>query len=210
MDFVADRNAMVDQQLIARGIHDRRVLAAMRTVPREMFVPRELRAQAHTDQPLPIGGGQTISQPYIVAVLLEALRLRGGETVLEVGTGSGYSAAVLSHLVDNVVTIERDPELAESARRALRRYGVESVRVLTGDGTKGYPEGAPYDGIAVHALADKVPRPLLEQLAVGGRMVIPVAGKGADHLMTYVRTVDGFARRTMEAVQFVPLVPDDR
>src|SRR5215213_7536285 len=181
-DFAALRSEMVERQLRRRGIEDERVLAAMGAVPREAFVPPRLRRRAYADSALPIGEGQTISQPWIVAAICQALRLEGGERVLEVGTGSGYSAAVLSRLAGEVVGVELQPVLADGARRTLAELGVGNVEVVVGDGGAGLPERAPFDAIAVHAAAPAVPRELLDQLADGGRLVAPVAAGEADML----------------------------
>src|SRR3972149_378418 len=168
------RERMVDEQLGGRDISDRRVLEAMRFVPRHRFVPQDAAELAYLDAPLPIGYRQTISQPYIVALMSQLLRLRGDETVLEVGTGSGYQAAVLGRLARRVYTVERIPELAESAKRALAGLELDNVEVCVADGSAGLPEAAPFDGILVAAAAPKAPRPLLDQLAEGGRLVVPV------------------------------------
>src|SRR5712691_1668640 len=168
----AARSRMVDTQLRRRDVVDERVLAAMERVPRELFVPENLRARAYDDAALPIGDGQTISQPYMVARICEALSLHGGEHVLDVGTGSGYQAAVLAELASKVDTIERIPELAESARANLAAAGYERVRVHVGDGTRGLPEGAPFDAIAVAAAAPELPLRLYEQLRPRGRLVV--------------------------------------
>jgi len=171
------RRRMVSEQLSARNIRDRRVLAAMGAVPRHRFVPEEHRHLAYSDGPLPIGGGQTISQPYIVALMTQLLLLDGKETVLEIGTGSGYQAAVLAYLAQQVHTIERQSGLAERARAALTNLGIMNVAVHLGDGSLGLPEHAPYQAILVTAAAPEVPRLLLEQLAEGGRLVLPVGGR---------------------------------
>jgi protein-L-isoaspartate(D-aspartate) O-methyltransferase len=173
-DWDEQRARMVRTQIAARGISNERVLEAMRAVPRHLFVPEIMRADAYRDGPLPIGSGQTISQPYIVAAMTELVDPKAGDRVLEIGTGSGYQAAVLSGLVEKVYSIEILPELAERARRALAALGYENVVVVTGDGYKGLPEEAPFDGIVVTAAPKEVPKPLLEQLRVGGRLVIPV------------------------------------
>jgi protein-L-isoaspartate(D-aspartate) O-methyltransferase len=172
----AQRRRMVEEQLRRQGIDDPRVLEAMARVPREEFVPASLREAAYEDSPLPIGSGQTISQPFTVAFMCQSLRLRGGEKVLEVGTGSGYGAAVLSLLAPSVYTVERLPSLAASARERLDRLGFRNVEVVEGDGTLGLPGAAPFDAIVVTAGAEALPLPYLEQLAEGGRLVIPLAG----------------------------------
>lgn len=200
------RDRMIRRQLVARGIDDERVLAAMRDVPREAFVPKERRQRAYSDEALPIGLGQTISQPYIVALILQSMALRGTELVLEVGTGSGYSAALLSRLAAHVVSIERLAVLAESARRRLAEVGARNVEVIHGDGARGWPALAPYDAIAVHALAPELPHALVDQLAPGGRLVIPLRAALGGVLTLYARTESGLDRTHLAAVAFVPLV----
>jgi protein-L-isoaspartate(D-aspartate) O-methyltransferase len=203
-DWSALREEMVKQQIEARGVENPRVLEAMRRVPRHLFVPEAHRGKAYQDHPLPIGQGQTISQPYIVAVMTELLDPQPGDRVLEIGTGSGYQAAVLSRLVAKVYTIEIIPELAEGARIALAAEGHENVEVITGDGYRGLPDRAPFDGIVVTAAPEKVPEPLIEQLAEGGRLVIPVGGWSQD-LRVLERTEEGIRTRTIFPVRFVPL-----
>jgi protein-L-isoaspartate(D-aspartate) O-methyltransferase len=213
-DFAKQRAAMVERQLRRRGIGDERVLEAMAAVPRDRFVPTSERRRSYNDSALPIGYGQTISQPWIVAAICEALALDGDERALEIGTGSGYSACVLSRLAREVVTIERIPELAAEAREVLAELGVTNVEVVVGDGSAGLPERAPFEGIAVHATAPDAPASLLEQLSVGGRLVVPIASDGADILTVYTRTskeVDlrtgsGLERRNLGPVRFVPLI----
>ena len=173
---------MVDSQLRARGIADERVLDAMLRVPRHEFAPERYRDQAYEDHPLPIGEGQTISQPYIVAVMLEALALSPTDKVLEVGTGSGYVTALLAELAAQVFSVERHPALADAARELLARMGYTNVRVVVGDGSQGFAEGAPYDAIIVSAAAAEVPPALLSQLAEGGRMIIPIGGADSQQL----------------------------
>lgn len=197
---------MVERQLRRRGIADKRVLAAMRRVPRELFVPLSLRGEAYDDAALPIGWDATISQPFMVAAIAELLGLEGGERVLDVGTGSGYQAAVLAELADEVVGIERVPELAERARRALADAGHPEVDVRTGDGTLGVPDRAPYDAIAVAAAAGEVPPALYEQLAEGGRLVVPVGPRRGQRLERIVRTAAGPRVERSVACRFVPLV----
>jgi protein-L-isoaspartate(D-aspartate) O-methyltransferase len=203
-DWSVLREEMVKQQIEARGVTNPRVLEAMRRVPRHLFVPEAHRGKAYRDHPLPIGHGQTISQPYIVAVMTELLDPQPGDRVLEIGTGSGYQAAVLSRLVAKVYTIEIIPELAEGARIALAAEGHENVEVITGDGYGGLPDRAPFDGIIVTAAPEKVPEPLIEQLAEGGRLVIPVGGWSQD-LRVLERTEEGIRTRTIFPVRFVPL-----
>ena len=189
-----------------RGIADARVLAAMAAVPREQFVPEELRSRAYDDRALPIGHGQTISQPFMVATLCAALELEGGERVLDVGTGSGYQAAVLAELAAEVITIERVPELAEQARARLERAGYGSVEVHVGDGTLGCRERAPYDGIAVAAAAPMVPEALYEQLALGGRIAVPVGSRREQWLEVVTRAPGAPERRRTVPCVFVPLL----
>ena len=194
---------MVERQLRHRGIDDDRVLAAMSEVPRHRFVPEEVARDAYRDGALPIGEGQTISQPWIVAFMAQLLELKGDELVLEVGTGSGYGAAVLSRLASHVVTIERHPALAEGARTVIAELGYSNVEVLTGDGTDGVPERAPFDGISVTATAEgQPPRALFEQLAPQAALVIPVRVDGDERLVRYR---DGAAEASVP-VRFVPLV----
>ena len=207
MDGAARREQLVQHYIAARGIHDPRVLAAMAAVPREVFVPEELRELAYEDRPLPIAAGQTISQPYVVAWMIEALVLRGDESVLEVGTGSGYAAAVLSHVARHVCTIERHPELAEVARERLRRLAIHNVEVRVGDGTLGWPERAPFGAIVVTAGGPDLPRALLEQLAIGGHLVIPVGLDRDQELVRITRLHHAsFRREDLGAVSFVPLI----
>jgi protein-L-isoaspartate(D-aspartate) O-methyltransferase len=204
----ADRERMIERHLVARGIRDPGVLQAMREVPREAFIAGELTEFAYEDVPLPIEAGQTISQPYIVAEMIVALGLVAGARVLEVGTGSGYAAAVLSRIAREVYTIERHAELADAATRRLRALGYDDVHVLHGDGTLGWAEHAPYDGIVVAAGGPDVPQPLLEQLAVGGRLVIPIGPTPREQtLLRVTRTgADSYAREDLGAVRFVPLI----
>jgi protein-L-isoaspartate(D-aspartate) O-methyltransferase len=207
-DFVALRHAMVDVQLAARDIRDPAVLAAMRTVPREAFVPPDLSECAYDDGPLPIGAGQTISQPYVVAFMIAAAAPEAGDRALEIGTGSGYSAAVLASVVEEVYTVERMAGLAESAVRRLAGLGHRNVHVRCGDGTLGWPDHAPYDVIIVTAGGPRVPPALLAQLAAGGRLVMPVGGdRFFQRLVRCSRQADGrVVRETMEPVAFVPLI----
>lgn len=208
-DFDDRRARMVERQLRRRGIEDGRVLAAMGEVPREVFVPERERRRAYADSALPIAEEQTISQPWIVAAICQALRLEGQELVLEVGTGSGYSAAVLSRLAAHVVGIERHATLAADAERALGSLGTANVEVFVGDGTRGVPERAPFDAIAVHATAPGPPRSLIEQLADGGRLVIPISVGEADMLTLFER--DGVELRSEEIApcRFVPLLGEE-
>jgi protein-L-isoaspartate(D-aspartate) O-methyltransferase len=199
------RDAMVRDQIEARGVRDPRVLAALRAVPRERFVPVGERDAAYDDGPLPIGHGQTISQPYIVAIMTELVRPEPGDRVLEIGTGSGYQAAVLAKLVQRVYSIEIVPELASRARSTLSELGVENVEVFVGDGYRGLPEQAPFDGILLTAAPREVPQPLLDQLALGGRLVAPVGGFDQE-LRVLERTAEGVTTETLFPVRFVPLV----
>jgi protein-L-isoaspartate(D-aspartate) O-methyltransferase len=200
------RFLMVQQQLRERDIGDERVLVAMERVPRELFVPSELHGRAYEDAALPIGSGQTISQPYMVARICEALALTGREHVLDVGTGSGYHAAVLAELAAEVDTIERIPELAERARRILAAAGYERVRVHVGDGSRGVPERAPFNAIAVAAAAPELPQLLYEQLELRGRLVVPVGKRRAQRLEVVVRSPEGPAVIRSVPCRFVPLV----
>jgi len=198
------RAAMVARQIAARGITDPRVLEAMQQVERHLFVPEPLRAEAHADRALPIAQGQTISQPYIVALMSELAALKPTDRVLEVGTGSGYQAAVLAVLVREVYTIEILEPLAAEAKERLRRLGYANVFVRAGDGYRGWPEKAPFDAILVTAAPPEIPAPLLEQLAPGGRLVAPV-GRQRQELVVVERTAQGLARRTTIPVLFVPM-----
>lgn|SRR5512146_2874734 len=200
---------MVERQLRRRGIDDERVLAAMGAVPRERFVPERYRSRAYADSALPIGKEQTISQPWIVAAICQALELEGSERVLEVGSGSGYSAAVLAHLAAEVTGIERHESLAAEARRALNAIGVGNVELLVGDGTRGVPERAPFDAIAVHATAPAPPQTLLGQLADGGRLVVPIAADEVDLLTVFRRTGAELAREEIGPCRFVPLIGEE-
>jgi len=197
---------MVARQLRRRGISDERVLAAMARVPREAFVPEKLVGHAYDDAALPIGAGQTISQPYIVAAMCELLALEGTETVLDVGTGSGYAAAVLDELAAAVVSIEVVAELAERARLALAATGHDRVEVRVGDGRAGAPDRAPFQAIAIAAATDAIPAPLVEQLAIGGRLVAPLGGTRGQQLVRLLKTDDGLAETWSVPCRFVPLV----
>jgi len=200
---------MVDEQLRGRDIADERVLAAMERVPRELFVPPELRDRAYKDAALPIGSGQTISQPYMVARIVEELGLDGDENVLDVGTGSGYQAAVLAQLGEQVHSIERIPELAEQARRNFEAAGVDNVAVHVGDGSRGLPQEAPFDAIAVAAAAPEFPQALYEQLKTGGRLVVPVGRRQGQRLEVIVRSPEGPAVLRSVPCRFVPLVGEE-
>jgi protein-L-isoaspartate(D-aspartate) O-methyltransferase len=205
-DFAAARARMVEQQLRRRGIADARVLAAMGEVPREAFVLPRQRSHAYADSALPIGESQTISQPWIVAAICQALELRGAERVLEIGTGSGYSACVLSLLASEVVSVERHASLAREAGAVLRELGVSNVELVVGDGSAGLPERGSFDAIAVHATAPKPPPGLLAQLADGGRLVIPIATKADDLLTLLRRKGDQIETAAIGPCRFVPLI----
>jgi protein-L-isoaspartate(D-aspartate) O-methyltransferase len=201
----ARRARMVEHQIEARGVKNRRVLAAMRKVPRHEFVPADLRALAYEDGPLPIGEEQTISQPYIVAIMTELARPTPNARVLEIGTGSGYQAAVLAELVREVYTIEIVPSLCRRAAATLRRLAYDDVFVRCGDGYRGWPEKAPFDAVVVTAAAPELPQPLIDQLRQGGRLVIPVGEPEHGELMVVTKTAHGLERRSVEPVAFVPM-----
>ncbi len=203
------RADMVERQLRRRGIADVRVLDAMARVPRDLFVPESVREHAYADAALPIGRGQTISQPFMVATICSLLGVGEDDRVLDVGTGSGYQAAVLAELAREVVTIERVPELAESAREALAAAGYPDVDVRVGDGSLGVPDRAPFDAIAVAAAAPSIPEPLYDQLAPGGRLVVPRGSRWGQDLVLVVRTEDGPVERLSVPCRFVPLVGDE-
>ena len=205
-NFAAARAQMVERQLRRRGIGDERVLAAMEAAPREEFVPERLRRRAYSDSALSIGEEQTISQPWIVAAICQAMRLSGSELVLEVGTGSGYSAAVLSHLASHVVSVERHEALSTSAAEVLGSLGIANVELVVADGTLGVPDRAPFDAIAVHATAPAPPPALLDQLAEGGRLVVPIASGEADLLTVLRRQGAEIASETIGPCRFVPLI----
>lgn len=199
------RERMVEEQLVARMIRDPRVLGAFRTIPRHLFVPEELCDRAYEDGALPIGSGQTISQPFMVALMVEALRLQGHERVLEIGTGSGYQAAILSQLALEVYSIERLPELAAGAQRCVESLQITNVTIAVRDGTLGWPEHAPYEGIIVAAGAPEVPDPLAEQLAAHGRLVIPIGGRETQTLYVMQRQEHGLVGQRVTECLFVPL-----
>ncbi len=203
--FAQERENMVNYQIARRGIVDERVLDAMRAIPRHLFVPAEFQKDAYDDFPLPIGNEQTISQPYIVAFMTNILDLQGDERVLEVGTGSGYQAAVLSMLVKKVHTVERIPALATKARQTLRKLGIKNVDVHMGDGSLGWPKMAPYQAILVTAAAPTAPQALLDQLDLGGRMIIPVGGRFQQALELWHKKKEGLKLQTILPVVFVPL-----
>jgi protein-L-isoaspartate(D-aspartate) O-methyltransferase len=205
-EFAAQRAEMIERQLRRRGIIDSGVLAAMAAVRREEFVPNEFRARAYEDAPLPIGEGQTISQPYIVGVMTASLHLTGSERVLEIGTGCGYQAAILSHLAKIVFTIESRSQLAAATTARLDRLGYKNVHVHCGDGTLGLAEFAPFDAILVAAAAPVVPEPLRSQLAEGGRMILPVGDAENQELRLIERLGNSFNTRTLDSCRFVPLI----
>lgn len=205
-NFQKARDKMVDTQLVTRGIDAPRVLAAMRKVPRHLFISEALQSQAYADHPLPIGDKQTISQPYIVALMTEALQLQGHEKVLEIGTGSGYQTAVLAELAQSVFSIERLPSLLHKARHILEKLGYRNVVLKVGDGTLGWPEEAPFDAILVSAGAPKVPQPLVDQLAMGGRLVVPVGDRLSQDLVLVERVPEGIRKRSLGGCRFVDLI----
>ncbi len=207
-EFKSERAHMVREQVVSRGVRDRRVLKAMRRVPREKFVPTRMQHEAYKDSPLPIPGGQTISQPYIVAFMVKALNLSGGEKVLEVGTGSGYAAAVLAEIAAEVFTIERIGELAEGAATVLKNSGYSNVHVRHADGTEGWIGEAPFDAILVSAGAPKVPKSLLNQLKIGGNLVLPIGlAHRAQELIRVTRIGENeFEQEDLAEVCFVPLI----
>jgi protein-L-isoaspartate(D-aspartate) O-methyltransferase len=204
-DYEQARRNMVEYQIKARGIKDKRVLSAMLKVPRHLFVPEEMKDMAYRDEPLPIGYGQTISQPYIVAYMTEALKLRPEDKVLEIGTGSGYQTAILAELVRDVYTIEIIPELSERAQETLKNLGYTNIEFLIGDGSKGWPEKAPFDAILVSAAPAEVPPALVEQLQINGRLVIPV-GTDSQELVLIKKTKKGLEKTRLIGVRFVPLI----
>jgi protein-L-isoaspartate(D-aspartate) O-methyltransferase len=205
-DFEAERREMVARQIRGRGIRSARVIEAMETVPRHLFVSAEHAAAAYTDSPLPIGEGQTISQPFMVAAMAEALALEGPERVLEVGAGSGYQAAILSRLAREVIAVETQPALAASVRERLLRLGFANIRIEEGDGTLGWPSDAPYQAILVTAGAPAVPQPLIDQLAEGGRLVIPVGPADHQQLLRITKSGGRTTQESLYACRFVPLI----
>ncbi|MGD8403245.1 MAG: protein-L-isoaspartate(D-aspartate) O-methyltransferase [Anaerolineales bacterium] len=203
--FERERKQMVKSQIVRRGLRDERLLAAFESVPRHMFVPEAYRYAAYDDSPLPIGFLQTISQPYIVALMTDLLKLKGDERVLEIGTGSGYQAAILSKMAKEVHTVEYLPELAISADNLLKKLRFDNVQVHVGDGSLGWEEGAPYKGILIAAAAPQAPRTLLDQLEDGGRLVLPIGARGMQNLEVWEREGDSFKSEVETAVAFVPL-----
>jgi protein-L-isoaspartate(D-aspartate) O-methyltransferase len=204
--YTRDRHHMVQDQLERRHIRDQRVLDAMRTIPRHRFVPREQEHLAYIDAPLPIGSGQTISQPYIVALMTELLDIKSTDRVLEIGTGSGYQAAILSQIAKQVFSMERLSDLAERARNVLSELGIKNVEVVTGDGSQGLETHMPFDGIIVTAAAPKVPKPLEKQLSEGGRLVLPVGSRVGQVLELWRRKDEELVCEKMAPVAFVPLI----
>ncbi len=200
------RERMVATQIAARGVGDEQVLAAMRRVPRHLFVPAEVRGSAYSDYPLPIGHGQTISQPYIVAMMTSLLQIQPDDRLLEIGSGSGYQAAVLGILAREVISIERIPEVAQLAKKNLADAGITNVTVVIGDGTLGFPGGAPYDGVLITAATPSIPSPLVEQLAEGGRIVAPVGSRDLQELVRLTRKGHDLTRESFGGVVFVPLL----
>ena len=201
------REKMVTTQIIARGVKDSRVIEAMRKVPRHLFVPENMRESAYDDRPLPIGEGQTISQPYIVAFMTEVLHLSPGDKVLEIGTGSGYQAAILAEIVSEVYTIEIRPRLGETARERLKEMGYSNIFVKIGDGYKGIPEKAPFNAVIVTCAPEKIPRPLIDQLTEGGRMIIPVGERRGIQKLVLLKKVEGkIMTKAVMNVLFVPMI----
>jgi len=210
-DFAAEREAMVERQLLRRGITEPIILDAFRQVPRELFVSDQYAHLAYGDHPLPIEAEQTISQPYIVALMMQAAAIKAGDKVLEVGSGSGYAAAVIGRIAARVIGIERQHELVEVARERLERLGYDNIDILEGDGTKGCPDEAPFDAILAAASGSHVPEPLLGQLAPGGRIVMPIGDPGAvQELVKVTKQEDGILRQeNLGAVRFVPLIGEE-
>ena len=204
--YTLSRERMVKSQIEDRGVRDSRVLDAMREIPRHLFVPPGFREAAYQDRPLPIGSGQTISQPYIVAVMTELLLLKEGDKVLEIGTGSGYQAAILSKLAKTVITIERLAEIAEEAEKLFEALKITNITVITGDGTEGFAPYAPYDGIIVTAATPDIPSPLIHQMADGGRLVAPAGSRDFQQLIRLTRHGSSVVREEFGGVMFVPLL----
>lgn len=203
--YQEEKKAMVEEQIVARGITSKDVIDAMLLVPRHLFIPGQYEDFAYDDRPLPIGHDQTISQPYIVALMTEVLELKGNEKVMEVGTGSGYQAAILGLIAERVITIEVNPALAEGASNLLKELGFENIRVVVGDGSQGFEEEAPYDAIVVTAASPQVPEPLYNQLKEGGRLVIPV-GSTEEQVLIKLTKYNGFEEERLCGCRFVPLI----
>ena len=201
-----ERSRMVERQIRSRDITNPRLLAAMREIPRHFFIPPPYDRSAYEDTPLPIGNGQTISQPYIVALMTELLDPHPDDHMLEIGTGSGYQTAILSMLVQHVTTIERIPAVADLARGNIEKLGLRNISIIIGDGTRGYPEHAPYDGIMITASTPEIPQPLIDQLDIGGSVVAPVGGRDIQELITLTRNENGIVRSSHGGVRFVPLI----
>jgi protein-L-isoaspartate(D-aspartate) O-methyltransferase len=201
-----ERKAMVERQIAARGIHDQRLLTVMLEIPRHLFIPPQYIGAAYDDNPLPIGSGQTISQPYIVALMTELLHPKATDNMLEIGAGSGYQAAILSRLIKRLTTIERITMVVNLARTNLKSIGIDNVTVIEGDGSLGYPGNAPYDGIIITAATPDVPQPLIEQLADGGILVAPVGGRDTQDLITLNKKGESIIRESHGGVRFVPLI----
>jgi protein-L-isoaspartate(D-aspartate) O-methyltransferase len=208
-NYWQERNQMVKRQIMDRGINDPKVISAMKDVARHEYVPQNYREMAYDDRPLPIGHGQTISQPYIVALMTELLELEEGDKVLEIGTGSGYQAAVLSHITSEVFTIEIVEGLAEDAKKVLQKQGYTNIHVKIGDGFKGWPEHAPFDAIIVTCSPSDIPAPLKNQLKEGGRMVIPVGGKFIQELVLVKKENGELKKQEISSVRFVPMLNED-
>ncbi len=201
-----ERSQMVEQQIRARGITNPRVLGAMREIPRHLFIPPPYDRSAYEDAPLPIGNGQTISQPYIVALMTELLDPQPTDHVLEIGAGSGYQAAILSLLVQHITTVERIPDVADLARKNIAKLGLKNIHIIIGDGTWGYPDNAPYNGIMITAATPEIPKPLIDQLAIGGVLVAPVGDREIQELVTVTKKESGMVRSAHGGVRFVPLI----
>ena len=201
-----ERSRMVEQNIRARGISNPRVLTIMKEIPRHLFIPHPYNTAAYDDNPLPIGNGQTISQPYIVALMTELLDPKAGDNILEIGSGSGYQTAILSALSHRVISIERIPKVADLARKNLAALGIQNAHIVDGDGTLGYPAIAPYEGILITAATPAVPQPLVDQLALGGRLVAPVGGREVQDLVLLTRLEHGLVRSSHGGVRFVPLI----
>jgi len=201
-----ERSQMVEQQIRSRGITNTRILAAMREIPRHLFIPPPYDRSAYEDAPLPIGNGQTISQPYIVALMTELLDPQPTDHVLEIGAGSGYQAAILSMLVQHITTVERIPDVADLARKNIAKLGLKNISITVGDGTRGYPDNAPYHGIMITAATPEIPTPLIDQLAIGGVLVAPVGDREIQELVTVTKKEKGIVRLAHGGVRFVPLI----